>query len=540
MPSGGNRSWRREVLDEGRSARLARAARILAVAVVLLFLLGAWFWGVPSSGEFGFFETLAQFVVLALYALGILVSVRFLATGATMMALTAIGVGSLSAVQLHPLRGLLVALVLFLPASLLWFVWQREHGRMGVTLLALGLIVLLSAGWIASDQTFDFFYGPKAPVSATEALPVDYVEWMWTGGLTPRSVVVVARLDDESSDVGLTVTSSEVRRDATVAVSVPDDDVKMRRFDVAGLVPDTAYKYAVSVSGDADTTRGAGGFTTPAVGAFSFSFAFSSCARLDSNAATYDAIAESDPLFYVSEGDFFYGDIARDDLALYARAYGRQLTPGAPAALFRQVPVAYMWDDHDYGPNDAGRTSPSRSTAWSAFRTYVPHYSLGDRAESGPIFQAFTVGRARFVLTDLRSERDPATAPNGPDKTMVGQEQREWLEHELLVSSRQHVVVFWVSSVPWIDTSDSPGDNWGAYPDERASISQFIVENDLDNIVMLAGDAHMVAADDGSHSNYSGLPGSSFPVLHASPIDQWTSIKGGPYSEGVEIGRAHV
>ena len=115
--------------------------------------------------------------------MGILVSLRFLATGATMMALTAVGVGSLSAVQLHPARGFVVAMVLFLPASLLWFVWQREHGRMGVTLLALGLVLLLSGGWVASDQTFDYFYGPKAPVSATEALPVDQVEWMWSGGL---------------------------------------------------------------------------------------------------------------------------------------------------------------------------------------------------------------------------------------------------------------------------------------------------------------------------------------------------------------------
>ena len=70
-------------------------------------------------------------------------------------------------------------------------------------------------------------------------------------------------------------------------------------------------------------------------------------------------------------------------------------------------------------------------------------------------------------------------------------------------------------------------------------ISQFIVENDLDNVVMLAGDAHMIAADDGSHSNYSGLPGSSFPVLQAAPIDQQTSIKGGPYSEGYR-GRART
>jgi hypothetical protein len=116
---------------------------------------------------------------------------------------------------------------------------------------------------------------------------------------------------------------------------------------------------------------------------------------------------------------------------------------------------------------------------------------------------------------------------------MLGQEQREWLERELVRSSRRNAVVFWVSSVPWIENSSTPGDNWGAFAEERATLSRFIVDHDLDNIVMLAGDAHMIAADDGTNSNYSGLPGPGFPVLQAGPIDQRTSVKGGPYSEGV-------
>jgi phosphodiesterase/alkaline phosphatase D-like protein len=426
-------------------------------------------------------------------------------------------------------------MVLFLPAALLWVVWQRSRGTLGVSILAVGLVVLLSAGWAASDQIFTHFYGPKAPVSATEALSVDHVEWMWTGGLTPTSAVITVRLQGPAGDVGLDITSGDPLLDVlvSVAVSTPDADEEIRAFEVSRLTPGTTYEYAVTVDGEADRSRGQGQFTTPAQETTSFTFTFGSCARLGSNAATYDAIAEADPLFHLITGDFFYGDIARNDMSLYADAYRRQLTPGAPAALLRETPIAYMWDDHDFGPNDANRTSPSREAAWEAYRTYVPHYSLGDRATSGAIYQAFTIGRARFVLADLRSERDPAALPDGPDKTMLGPAQRQWLERELLRSSRRNAVVFWVSSVPWIENSASPGDNWGAYAEERAALSRFIVDHDLDNIVMLAGDAHMTAADDGTNSNYSGRPGPGFPVLHAGPIDQRTSIKGGPYSEGV-------
>jgi hypothetical protein len=43
----------------------------------------------------------------------------------------------------------------------------------------------------------------------------------------------------------------------------------------------------------------------------------------------------------------------------------------------------------------------------------------------------------------------------------------------------------------------------------------------------------MLAADDGSHSDYAGSGGARIPVMGAAPLDQSPSIKGGPYSQGV-------
>jgi hypothetical protein len=48
----------------------------------------------------------------------------------------------------------------------------------------------------------------------------------------------------------------------------------------------------------------------------------------------------------------------------------------------------------------------------------------------------------------------------------------------------------------------------------------------------VSGDAHMVALDDGSNSDYSDEGGAGFPVFHAAPLDRPGSIKGGPYSDG--------
>src|SRR5690606_6078407 len=72
---------------------------------------------------------------------------------------------------------------------------------------------------------------------------------------------------------------------------------------------------------------------------------------------------------------------------------------------------------------------------------------------------------------------------------------------------------------------------------------------------MLSGDAHMVAIDDGSHTDYrtpapdgtaarggeagldaAGAGGAGFPLLHAAALDRPGSVKGGPYSEGAYPG----
>ena len=49
---------------------------------------------------------------------------------------------------------------------------------------------------------------------------------------------------------------------------------------------------------------------------------------------------------------------------------------------------------------------------------------------------------------------------------------------------------------------------------------------------MVSGDAHMVAIDDGTNSDYASGGGAGFPVLHAAALDRPGSVKGGPYSDG--------
>jgi phosphodiesterase/alkaline phosphatase D-like protein len=225
-----------------------------------------------------------------------------------------------------------------------------------------------------------------------------------------------------------------------------------------------------------------------------------------------------------------------NSLDAFAALYDLTLTQPGQAALYRSTPIAYVWDDHDFGPNDAAADSPSRPAALLSYRENVPHYEFPLRGWDAPIAQAFSIGQVRIIMTDTRSARDPAAQPDGPDKTMLGAEQLEWFLAELEASLDRYPVVVWVSSVPWIAAAEPDADHWGGYSYERQRIADAIAEIGGEGLVMLAGDAHMVAIDDGSNSDYAAEGGGGFPVMQSGALDRNGSVKGGPYSEGFHAG----
>lgn len=217
----------------------------------------------------------------------------------------------------------------------------------------------------------------------------------------------------------------------------------------------------------------------------------------------------------------------------FRKAYDASLTPPAQAALYRSAPVAYVWDDHDYEPNDGDRTSEGRSTAQRVYRQLVPRYGL-PAGRVGPIYQAFTIGRVRFVLTDLRSERSPSDVPDGRRKTMLGAAQKAWFKRELVGARKRGLLIVWVSTVPWIGPPSAGSDTWAGYASERRELADLIARQGP--VLMLAGDAHMAAIDDGSNSGYSRSGASGFPIMHAAALDRPGGTKGGPFSEGTYPG----
>jgi alkaline phosphatase D len=366
----------------------------------------------------------------------------------------------------------------------------------------------------------------------------DEPSWLWSGAVTHESASVVvgfarppaatpALLVSPSRDLGGAV---RVEGAATLAPSRRRAERTVVVYRLEGLSPAVEYFAGFDpLSG----TRVR--FRTFGRGPFSFTAAFASCAGGTrpvpashvSNSRVFDAIAALDPHVFIHMGDFHYyniiGPASPPDLLLgrFRRALDRVLSQEHQALFYRRTPLVYMWDDHDYGPNDADSRSPTRTAARTYYAQDVPHYPLPlCPAADGPICQAFDIGRVRFLVTDARSER---LEPAG---TLLGTRQKAWLleEFERAVADRAPLVV-WVNPVPWI-TTDGDVHGWGRFAAERREIGERITALGLGSrLVMLSGDAHMLAFDDGRNNLHGG-----FPVAQAAPLDRYVRRKGGPYS----------
>ncbi len=370
----------------------------------------------------------------------------------------------------------------------------------------------------------------SVPTASAQAPTVDFV---WSGALQPTSVRIVTGLSAPSDSVRIALVTGESFGEAEYsAYQATKRQSRTAAFSIGALEPGTPYRYAVEVEGELDTLR-AGSFETPREGPFSYRVIAGGCAVTGSDRPVFDVIRRQEPLFFLHLGDMHYENIDSDDPEAYREAWREVLASPSQSALYRSTPIAYMWDDHDYGPNNSDRLAPGREAARRAYQEIIPHYPLMAGSGNVPITQSFAVGRIRYILSDLRSTRLPGRRAFGRTPTLMGARQKDWFKQELLRAKEAGEVVVWVSSVPWIYRDSRTSDSWGGYHEEREEIANFIKEHGIDDIVIMGGDAHMVAMDDGTNSDYATGGGAPIPVVQAAPLDQAGSRKGGPFSEGM-------
>jgi alkaline phosphatase D len=94
-------------------------------------------------------------------------------------------------------------------------------------------------------------------------------------------------------------------------------------------------------------------------------------------------------------------------------------------------------------------------------------------------------------LVEGREYRTPNKEPDGPDKTIWGDEQKRWLKRTIAASDADWRVL--ISPTPLVGPDrDTKGDNHAnrAYATEGREIRQWIADNAAKNLFVVCGDRH--------------------------------------------------
>ncbi len=365
------------------------------------------------------------------------------------------------------------------------------------------------------------------------------------GDVTPHSAVVWTRTAEPATvHVDYSPTDRFERADRAEPRSTDpstDHTVSIRLDD---LEPQTTYTYRVWAlagrgseedirPGDAATT---GTFrTAPAPDAdVPVSFTWTGDTYGQGRAPPYqvpDQMADHDPDFFLYLGDTIYADAETpavpdgdpQTVADYRAKYKEIRERGRYLREFlRETSVVPIWDDHEVTNDWAGTAEPLLPPARQAFFEYWPvdQDPSVTGEDDGRLYRSFRWGSTLelFVL-DARQYRDPNTKPDGPDKTMLGDEQRDWLKTGLAETDATFAIV--ASSISLTSPSSAPSarDSWASGGTETGfehELQEVVdhVRRDVDStVVWLAGDRHFARVAsfdldcDGSPDMYEAMAG---------------------------------
>ncbi len=182
----------------------------------------------------------------------------------------------------------------------------------------------------------------------------------------------------------------------------------------------------------------------------------------------------------------------------------------------QQHPLICIWDDHETANNswmDGAENHDAGEGDWDLRKAYgsQAYFEWMPIRESEPgnnsrIYRKIAYGEmADLLMLDTRLEGRDEQLPaedtagtNDPERSLLGEEQLNWLRDELSASNAKwkvlgnQVVFSPLNTLGLIANNDA----WDGYPAERARIYNHLVDEGIDNVVILTGDIHVgIAAD---------------------------------------------
>ncbi len=286
-------------------------------------------------------------------------------------------------------------------------------------------------------------------------------------------------------------------------VETTEDADFIAKVVLSKLKPGTRYEYELLLNGKVHPRPYRLTFATQPFWQWrteppGFSVAFGSCAFVNDSTADrpgkpyggsytiFHAIAAKQPDLMLWLGDNWY--YREPDYFAESQMRSRVARDRALAELQPLLGSTHhyaIWDDHDYGPNDADRTYPLRSAALNVFTDYWANHTHGTMETPG-VFYRFVWSDVEFFMLDDRFHRSPNRMPETPEKTMFGKAQLRWLKESVVSSEATFKVI--VNGNQFL--SHHSYETLRKYPSDFDALIGWIKDMRIAGVFFLSGDRH--------------------------------------------------
>ena len=285
------------------------------------------------------------------------------------------------------------------------------------------------------------------------------------------------------------------------------------KLTLTDLDVNTVYGYVFVIDGKKITST-AGNFTTQDLwqwrkAAPDFSFLTGSCSYFNQpeydrpgkpyggDSSIFETMANEKSAFMLWLGDNWYtreADYQSEWGLNYRPMHDRSLKVLQP--FWKSMGHYAIWDDHDYGPNDADKSYVLKEASRKVFMNNWSNPSFGENGQG--IYSKFSYNDVDFFLLDdrwFRSNDDTPDSLNGQPneaKKMFGEQQMEWFKNAMRLSNSNANVHFRIIATgSQVINPMSPWDCFRHYSGEYKEMMNFLQSEKINAVVFLTGDRHL-------------------------------------------------
>lgn len=279
-------------------------------------------------------------------------------------------------------------------------------------------------------------------------------------------------------------------------------------FYLTALEPGTTYEYQLIIDKKQKPPKASGKFTTQELWQYrkpapDFKFLTGSCAFFNEpiydrpgkpyggDSSIFETMSNENAAFMLWLGDnWYYREVDCCDWGLWYRA-SRDRSHKVLQNFLKSMSHYAIWDDHDFGPNNAGNEWLYRNEARKVFDSYWCNPAKYESYDG--IYTRFSFNDVDFFLMDSRTFRtsdnhnDSINGKPNPGKIMWGAEQLKWLKNQLINSRAPFKII--ANGSPILNTYNKY-DCLVHFVNEYNELMDFIAQEKITGVLFFSGDRH--------------------------------------------------